>query len=345
MNSQTEINESLLDEMLTKVAGASAAIRNSTAVLRRSYQRDSSNATADALVYRRKLYSEGVMYGTRVYPGTVELVKSVKRTLEYYVYLDYSDFSECVDEVRSKCLNLAKSAIASQHKHTYVLANLNTLEDEMHQEKNVLKNRELVHREKAESHDTRSNLGLIGAEIGARVSGHISDRMTAIAQEYGASITDLPMELRAIPYVGMALSVCSLVYAAHKHFRSKAEQTNASGMVISSEIFDELIESLKGLEEMVYNISGFMALMATDLSEIAAVENESVQEKLLKAHWKLMTKRAKAVVNGCKAFIAVEPAIASDLMAIKDKVEEGYYEKWTTKLESFEEDKKRFEEE
>jgi hypothetical protein len=57
-----------------------------------------------------------------------------------------------------------------------------------------------------------------------------------------------------------------------------------------------------------------------------------------------MRKRAKAVVNGYEAFIAVEPAIASDLMVIKEQVKEGYHERWTTNLDSFE-PRRRFEEE
>jgi hypothetical protein len=75
--------------------------------------------------------------------------------------------------------------------------------------------------------------------------------------------------------------VCSFVDAGHQYFQSKTEGANARGMVMGSEIFDELVGSLKGLEEMVYYICGFMALMATDLSEIASVENKSVQETLL----------------------------------------------------------------
>src|ERR1700737_2347840 len=187
MNRSTQINESLLDDMQTNVAGARTAIRKSTTVLRRSYQKDTSNATPETLIYRRRLYSEGIMYGTRVYPRTVEIIKAVKRILEYYLYLDYSDFAECVDEVRAECLKYAKDSLNSQHRHTYVLANIKELQDEMFRAQDGLKKRERVYLQNAEGHEAKSSAGLIGAQAAIITSDAVTNTLATTAEKYGVS--------------------------------------------------------------------------------------------------------------------------------------------------------------
>ena len=47
------------------------------------------------MIYRRLLYTEGVLYDTHIFPDTAQVVREIKMTLENYVYLDYDDFEKC----------------------------------------------------------------------------------------------------------------------------------------------------------------------------------------------------------------------------------------------------------
>src|SRR5271169_907609 len=99
-NSQP-VTSALLDEVARSLDRAKSCLSSSTSQLRKAYQLDEKQLYKDTMRYRCYLYTECVQYGTQVYPRTTQLVSEVRDMLEYYVYLDLSEFGEVIDDIRA----------------------------------------------------------------------------------------------------------------------------------------------------------------------------------------------------------------------------------------------------
>jgi len=94
-----------------------------------------------------------------------------------------------------------------------------------------------------------------------------------------------------------------------------------------------LIQSLEALVSTITNIASFIKLLESDLTEISQT---AVGQQLKKRHWKIMTGKAKHVVACCRAFIAVEPAITSDLRSIRERLDQDDVNNWKAGLKQIE---------
>jgi hypothetical protein len=242
------------------------------------------------------------MYGTRVYPTAIQLVTTVKDTLEYYIYLEFSDFGQCVEDIRTECLTHSKIAVQVQARHTYVLANLKRLENEMRKSIGELKNDAIELRRKANDKRERSTV--------MKLAGAIAGVTAAV---------DGGMALAAVAAIGGAYMGGQLSDSA-----SNAERRSITAMQ-NAAMLHQLIESLEGLVEAVDLVASFVAILADELKGISKI-GVGVEFKVM--HWKKMTGKASTLVDSCKAFIAVEPAIRSDLLSIKEKLDDRYVQKW-----------------
>ena len=198
----------MLDKVNNSLQRARTCIKSSTEELRKAYQQDESILHAETTRYRRLLYSEGVMYGTHVYPRSVKLVQVVKDTLEYYVLLDYDDFGECIDDIRNECLAHSKRATEIQLAHTYVLSNLKALDNEMRVMVDALNGQEAHHRRKAESRAERSET--------AKAGGILALAGSALLAPFDAGVT----------FVTTLASVGGVAAALGSHWEDRVVATN-----------------------------------------------------------------------------------------------------------------------
>jgi hypothetical protein len=242
------------------------------------------------------------LYGTKIYPNTIALVTEVKETLENYSYLDYSDFGESVEDIREECLQLSKRAYEVQGAHRYSLAKLKSLENEMRISILELKRDVVILRSKAS--DTRETGGIM------KLAGAVA---SAIA------VVDGGLTLAALAAIGGGYVGAQMDASA-----SKAER-QATTALQNSAMLHQLLESVEGLVEAVDLVASFSAILENELSGIARIGAGS-QFKV--SHWKKMTGKSQVLVESCRYFIAVEPAIRSDLLSIKEKLDEEYVAEW-----------------
>lgn len=243
------------------------------------------------------------MYGTHVYPDTIKLVSETKETLENYVYLDYSDFAECVEDVRQECLQLSRRACKAQTHHRYCLGKLKALENDMRRSITTVKTSVVALRTKASDH---------------REKGGIM-KLAATAASFVAAV-DGGLTLAAVAAIGGT-------YAGSR-LDSRASQAEAQAVAAlqNANLLHQLVESVEGLVEAVDLVASFVAILENELLGIAKIGDDSTQFKVL--HWKKMTGKSQTLVQSCRYFIAVEPAIRSDLLSIKEKLDEEYVAEW-----------------
>lgn len=296
------ITTELLDKVHFSFERARTCIQNSTSTLRKAYQQDESVLDRQTQIFRRRLYSEGIMYGTHVYPDTIQLVTETKETMENYVYLEYADFANSVEDVREECLRLSVRAGRAQRYHRYSLQKLKALENEMRQSIGTLKNNVITLRSKAADHrstgGTMKLMGAVAAVIAAVDGGMTLAAVAAIGGQWG----------------GTKLDSC----ATNAEARAVAALQNTN-------MLHQLVESVEGLVEAVDLVASFAAILENELVGIAKI-GVGAQFKIV--HWKKMTGKASTLVESCRHFISVEPAIRSDLLSIKEKLDEEYVAEW-----------------
>lgn len=296
------ITVELLDKVDNFLKRARSCIQTSTSVLRKAYQQDESILGQETMRFRRQLYSEGIMYGTKIYPYTIELVTETKETLENYIYLSYEDFGGCVEDIRQECLRLSKVASKAQISHRYSLGKLKGLENEMRKSMSTLKNEVVVLRNTA---------------VTKREKGGIMKLVTAVSSVIAA--VDGGFTLAAVAAIGGQYAGSRLNDAA-----SKAE---AQAIVAMQNVamLHQLVDSVEGLVEAVDLVASFVAILENELNGIAKIGDVATFKIL---HWKKMTGKSKMLVESCRSFIAVEPSIRSDLLSIKESLDEGYVAEW-----------------
>src|SRR5271154_3203467 len=315
------VTQTIIDNVDHSLKRAPICISNSTTQLRKAYQQDQSNLSDDTLKYRRQLYSEGIMYGTKVYPGALELVKDIQEILENYIHLDFSTFEYSLEDIRAECLTHSKRAVKVQAGHTYVLGNLKRLENEMRRSIVELQNHAEIMRSKA---NTRKRQGEEVMQLGKAVAA-------------AAAAVDGGLTLAVIAAIGGAFIGTRLCQKA-----SKAEK-RAVAALQNVALLHQLVESLEGLVEAVDLVASFVALLASELYGLSRIgvgmmakfvhwRKMTRDAEIRKVHWMKMTGKAQMLVGSCQAFITVEPKITSDLLSIKENLDDGYVEQWVQGL-------------
>jgi hypothetical protein len=321
--SSAPVTTQVLDEVNTSLKRARTCTGEFTNLLRKAYQQDESYLALGTLKYRRRLYSEGVMYGKHVYPRSLALVKDVKDIVENYTLIGFEDFANYVDDIRQECLENSKKAKQSQLAHTFVLANLKTLENEMRQELNVhrnrgvsLRNNAVVSREKAV---TTQNIGL-GAMAASTTVGPLVGLLFA---PFDGGLTTLAFA---------ALGAGATMAGNHINAKAAKQDNEVKSAYENATALGHLIQSVESITEAVDIVAQFMALLANELSGIGGI---GVGKTFKEMHWKKMTNKAKILVESCNNFIAVEPAITADMLSIKEDLEHGYSEAWKTNFKVY----------
>jgi len=128
---------------------------------------------------------------------------------------------------------------------------------------------------------------------------------------------------------GMTLAAVAAIGGAYGGSRldtcaSRAE-AQAMATLQNAHILHQLVESVEGLVEAVDHVASFAAILENELLGIAKIW-DGAQFKI--SHWKKMTGKSQTLVESCRCFIAVEPTIRSDLLSIKEKLDEEYVAEW-----------------
>ena len=316
------LDDAILENLQNSLNSARVSISASTELLRQAYTHDPSLSTSETLLFRRRLYSEGLMYGCHIYPNSYQLVKAVKATLENYVYLDYEDFRVCLNDIRQQCLKHSSTGYKAQVKHRYVLENLKKLQNDILKSANTLKQAQGQHKQSVQEIKSQG-IGALGVGQGALAAAEIAIGATEV-------IAGVPV---AVPMALIALGLGALYYfIGLRRNLAQAEQSLALAST-SSTVLKGLLESLGNLLQAVDSIAGFMTVMTNELDELGKT---GINEDLAKMHWKIMTRKGRTLVSACNAFIAIEPRIMSDLRSIKDTLESGFESDWMYRLMMFE---------
>lgn len=305
---ETKITELLLENLEQSLSRAQVCISTSTSQLRKAYQQDENILESETMRYRRYLYTEGVQYGSKVYPRTLDLVSKVKDTLEYYVHLDESEFSTVIDEIRTECLEHSKQAFKVQITHTYVLENLKRLDNEMRTARNQAQSKAIALKDRSKA--KKESADVVG--VGSLVVGAVGTLLNG-------------------PITGIITTVVGRIWQARLKFESKIVGCQAAAANQNGTTLDILINSLEGLVEAVNVISEFITVMANDLQSISRV---GIEQKTKRVHFIMIKGMSGNLVDRCRGFIAIEPAITSDLRSIKEKLDIAYIEEWNEGLEN-----------
>ena len=323
--STTQVTSQLLDKVNSSLQRARKCTGEFSDQLRKAYQQDQSVLTLNTLHNRRRLYSEGIMYGSTVYPATVKLVREVQETLENYTLIDeFELLADCVEDVRLECLSNSKRARKAQHGHTYVLTNLKRIDNDMRQHLNLHRNRGFDLNQGAISDRARGarsqNLG-IGAAAGA----------TALAPVLGLIVSPLDGGLCALALT--AVGAGATITANRMNARATRREGEAIAAHQNATALEQLILSVDSLTEAIEIVASFVALMANELEGISQVGTGLTLRRL---HWLKMKKKGQNLVDSCKAFLEIEPSVRSDMMSIKEELEHGYPELWHRGFREFE---------
>jgi hypothetical protein len=317
------VTPQVLDQLNTSLKRARTFSGEFTNLLRKAYQQDESILADGTLKYRRRLYSEGIMYGSDVYPRSLALVKEVKGILEYYTSITFDEFADNVEDIRDECLDNSKKAKQSQLAHTFVLANLKRIQNEMTQELNMHRNRGVeLRRDAASNREKAANSQNVGVGVAA-ASASISPLVGMFVAPIDGGITTLVLT---------AIATRATINATQMNAKAVRQETEANAAYQNATALGHLIHSVEFITEAIDIVAQFMALLANELEGIGDI---GVGQALKKMHWSKMTNKAKNLVVSCNDFIAIEPNITSDMLSIKEELEHGYSQTWKRGFEVY----------
>jgi hypothetical protein len=234
-------------------------------------------------------------------------VSKVKGTLQSYVYLNEVDFLEAIDEIRTECLELSKQALQVQIAHTYVLAHLKRLDTDI-----------VVSRDVATA--TSTELQLKEKEL----------REQAEVVGVGTLFVGTAVALLKAPWLAIVVGAVGTMWESLLKDDSIVAKRGAYAANQNKDTLELLMRSVSDLTDAVTVISEFITNLADDLEAISEV---GVGQAPKKWHFKVMHGASRDLVNRCSDFIAIEPAITSDLHSIKEKLDTVYIQEWNEGLE------------
>jgi hypothetical protein len=218
------------------------------------------------------------------------------------MYLDFSDFVSCVEEMHSECLAHSRRAARAQVEHIYVLGRLKRLENDMRKTIAELRtNTVVIHRKATEKTEASGVMKLASAAAAAFA-----------AVDSGATFA-------VVAGIGYAF------IGEHLSDAASVAENQALTALQNAAMLQQLIESVEGLIEAVDHVARFVTMLGNDLKEIAEV-GAGTEFKV--RHFKLMKGNATTLARSCKTFIAIEPAITSDLRSIKETLDYDYVTQW-----------------
>jgi hypothetical protein len=300
---QEQVTDKLIEDVNQSLYDAERYIRNSTSQLRKAYQQDASRLQHEIMSYRRHLYTEGYLYGSRVYPQTVQLVTGVKAVVEYYSGdIEFSDFVEYITDIRDEFNEEAKKANAVQRKHIFVLENLKRLENVMHTSAAKVQSEADASKRKAEQKAKHSKTLKYGRWVSAGMASMDGGTAAAI------------------------VAVVGELWKNHLDKQVLKAESKAAAAEANHEILRLLIESVTELVAAIECIAKFVTVLASELNALAKLGANRQEVKRL--HFKVMQNKSRMLVQRCNGFIAVAPVITSDLHSITEKLDHGYIRSW-----------------
>ena len=99
---EPELTEETLDSIISDLQFAWTSMEKSTSALRTAYQHDASMLYEETVTYRRRVYTESACYGSYIFPGTSQLVSSIKKALENYAYVVHETLHSCLTTEKSR---------------------------------------------------------------------------------------------------------------------------------------------------------------------------------------------------------------------------------------------------
>ena len=301
------VSNEMLDEVSSSLSHATICITNSTKQLREAYQQDVSLMTYETVQYRRTLFSNCFMYGKYVFPYSVTLVENIKDVLENYLDLEYKDFAESLEEIRDDCRRYSEFAREAHRAHLYVLSRLKSLDNELHRKVSVLTSHAIDARNRAETMKkvgtTAKSVGTLGIAVGAAL----------VPIDGGITL-------------GLSLAGAGAAFYGDNR-SSAAEKEQAIGQVSSHSagILQRLIHSLEDFTAAVEIVAEFVVLLESELRIMAKI---GVGREFKMLHFRKMARKARDIVGNSARFIMIKPVIMSDLLSVREVLEEGFEEKW-----------------
>lgn len=317
------ITAGVVDRLNLSLDDARKSIRESTDMLRKAYDHSQSNfTTTETIAFRQRLYSEAVLYGYRVYPHSVNLVKAVKTTFEYYEYLDYNQFVSKLPSLSEKCFEYSTIAYQARVKHSFVLENLLRLQDDM----TITTNSLLESR--ARSTEVVEKIGERGA-----LTAMVANTAIPVAAAAVTNVMTGGEIAVAVPMCLIALGLGALFYSLRLEKNAKEETRSVVIVSTNCTVLQSLLTSLGDLLSAVDVISGFMHNMANDLREI---KSGNIDDERIEVHYTMMQGKSRDVVERCRQFIGTEDRITTALRSIRDTIEPDFERSWIARARQFE---------
>ena len=258
-----------------------------------------TNEERQFMALRDSIKNEVIDYRRSVLPKTRALVTNIQRFFEYYKYLEFEEWKECLDDITKDLetnKNDSKDLIETK---TNLSAGLRRSSDEARQLCGSCENKEAEYAQEIES------LKLTAA---AKIGG------------FGA-MTGLPSAvaiLGATPVVLGVVTVAALPAALYLGFKAledlgkkrDTEKEKKAIYFLSHTVKTDLIPMVDNFSRAVDTIAGYFEGLQCHLNN-ARVGNS-------KPLFLVGKRKATEIIDGCQMFLRVIPAIESNLQAIEN---------------------------
>ena len=262
----------------------------------------SSTSDETIITFRRKLYSEGVMYRQHVYPESIQLVEGVMDLLEYYRGLEFRDFGDMLPDIILQCEENAKRANDLQIRHSFVLKNLSELKEEMKRHGDELLATANRLRKEAKAKNTA------GAAMG------VVSSIALVADVMGG-----------LGFFTATVGLAAPVGAAIAFSDSADDDSRQAGLLhYSVSQIESMCDCLSKFSDAVGTVSELMINLRRDLDVISRFASKRFSE----GHWKIMTRKANEIVTSCNGFIGKKDDIEVKMLSISEETESGYEKYW-----------------
>lgn len=295
------IKEETVDKLLEDLKDVPDKMRNFSLNMRALYSDKTVVSTSKYAEqfngFKNELKRQAMFYMNVLNPLGISTVQSLKDLFEYYELLELDewisnveDIIDTVDRYRTLCQIIVK-------EHKKILVPLKKVEDEVH---TLLPQ---VESSNKEMEDAKGKL------------------MNSVASNYafavGAGSVEPSLLLFTLP-IATVMALIKKSRVADLDNQSKVNDfliaTASETMIPTIALFISNVEALAGFFEVLYQ----------ELNSLSKYGDRRMKE----IHFKMMRSKASQIQKHCKCFFAVTPQFETDLLAIRESVEDKSTDVW-----------------
>jgi len=299
-----EVNETQLETVERGLGAIPECLKSATMALRGCYTTEASSVQA-FIEFKRDLMQHAMVFKGGLLPLSIKTTSNMKSFFDNYLALEFEEWRDEIEDIAKEAQKYQELCAVVATAYTILATDLKKQEGSA----------EIV-------------VGTL------RLEAQKFQEEAAVHRGKQDAITDYWQNktyFLFVPVIGWAFIPSAL--RDYREWRSEqvkaiaAESEEKMAAAATMTVTDTLIPAILQFINIMEDLAGFFKVLNTEVQAFSETGEDALQDKK-KRHFKLMHMKASGIQEKCTQFIAVTPAIESDLDCINVDQEDNYVQQW-----------------